>query len=300
MTYTIPVVGQNTIIIPTGSTDTSTCLTLVGKNVPGYGQAINRNLMNMLQNFAGPALPQAAVEGQLWFDTTARQLKVYNGTYLKTLPMLSFASSTPSYPYTGELWWDSSLNLFKIYNGTIWVIIGPYSVSTSSGAVADSIADSNRILRNILTFNIDGNVIGVLSREKFIPLTAYNGLVAIDKGFNLTPAAGITADFANITTLRGITITATNISATAIGNANTAVNANTGVFTTLTANTVVTSSYIKITPVTFNTLPTASIAGSGARAFITDANTTTFGAYVGGGGANNMPLFSNGSAWFVG
>ena len=273
MTYTIPVVGQNTIIIPTGSTDTSTCLTLVGKNVPGYGQAINRNLMRMMQNFAGSALPQAAVEGQLWFDTTNRQLKVYNGTTLKTLPMLSFASSTPSYPYTGELWWDSSLNLFKIYNGTGWVTIGPYSISTSSGAVADSIADSNRVLRDILTFNIDGNVIGVLAKEKFIPLTAYNGLVSIDKGFNLTPAAGFTADFANISTIHGITIT---------------------------ANTVVTSSYIKTMPVTFSILPAASVAGNGARAFITDANTNTFGAYVTGAGANNMPIFSNGSAWLIG
>jgi hypothetical protein len=279
MTYTIPVVGQNTIIIPTGSTNTSTCLTLVGKNVPGYGQAINRNLMNMLQNFAGSALPQAAVEGQLWFDTTARQLKVYNGTTLKTLPMLSFASSTPSYPYTGELWWDSSLNLFKIYNGTIWVVIGPYSVSGSSGAVADSIADSDRILRSILTFNIDGNVIGVLAKEKFVPLVSYNGLVAIDKGFNLTPAAGFTADFANITTLRGITITATNISATAIGNAN----------TTVTANTITTSSRINAGGNIFvsgNIIPTSNVAydlGNATaswRSLYLSGNTIYFGNLV--------------------
>ena len=68
----------------------------------------------------------------------------------------------------------------------------------------------------------------------------------------------------------------------------------------LTAPGNITLSIVKTTPVTFSALPSAADAGAGARAFITDANTTVFGAQVGGGGITYMPVFSNGTNWYVG
>lgn len=66
-------------------------------------------------------------------------------------------------------------------------------------------------------------------------------------------------------------------------------------FTTLTA-----SSYIKVTPVTVANLPNAATAKQGARAFVTDATSATFNAAVVGGGANVVPVFSDGTGWKVG
>lgn len=53
-------------------------------------------------------------------------------------------------------------------------------------------------------------------------------------------------------------------------------------------------------PCTVANLPAAATAGSGARAFVTDANSVVFNAAAVGGGANKMPVFSNGVGWFIG
>lgn len=66
-------------------------------------------------------------------------------------------------------------------------------------------------------------------------------------------------------------------------------------FTSLTA-----SSYVKITACTVAQLPSAATAGAGARATVTDASATTFASTVAGGGANIVPVFSNGTDWKIG
>ncbi len=47
-------------------------------------------------------------------------------------------------------------------------------------------------------------------------------------------------------------------------------------------------------------LPTAATAGAGARSFVTDATATTFLSTVAGGGANGVPVVSNGTNWLIG
>lgn len=51
---------------------------------------------------------------------------------------------------------------------------------------------------------------------------------------------------------------------------------------------------------TVATLPSASTAGAGARAFVTDATATTFLSIVAGGGSNKVPVVSNGTNWLIG
>ena len=68
----------------------------------------------------------------------------------------------------------------------------------------------------------------------------------------------------------------------------------------LTAPGNIIASTVKTTPVTFSALPSASAAGVGARAFITDATTTTFAAAAVGGGGFYVPVFSNGTGWYIG
>ena len=47
-------------------------------------------------------------------------------------------------------------------------------------------------------------------------------------------------------------------------------------------------------------LPAAATAGAGARHFVTDANATTFASVVAGGGANGVPVYSDGTDWRIG
>lgn len=58
--------------------------------------------------------------------------------------------------------------------------------------------------------------------------------------------------------------------------------------------------YAKVPAVTVANLPSASTAGAGARAMVSDANATTFNSVVAGGGANVLPVFSDGSSWRIG
>lgn len=60
------------------------------------------------------------------------------------------------------------------------------------------------------------------------------------------------------------------------------------------------TSWIKVPPVAVSALPLAATAGAGARAFVNDASSPTFGSAVTGGGAVLVPVYSTGSAWHVG
>ena len=51
---------------------------------------------------------------------------------------------------------------------------------------------------------------------------------------------------------------------------------------------------------TVSTLPTAANAGISAKAYVTDANATTFASAVAAGGVNNVPVYSDGTNWYIG
>jgi hypothetical protein len=67
-----------------------------------------------------------------------------------------------------------------------------------------------------------------------------------------------------------------------------------------TLNSLVTPVVLSTTVYTVATLPSAVTATAGARAFVSDSSVTTFNATVVGGGANTVPVFSNGTDWKVG
>jgi hypothetical protein len=55
-----------------------------------------------------------------------------------------------------------------------------------------------------------------------------------------------------------------------------------------------------LTIYTVATLPSAATSGTGARAFVSDATATTFASTVAGGGANKVPVYSDGTNWKIG
>jgi hypothetical protein len=71
-------------------------------------------------------------------------------------------------------------------------------------------------------------------------------------------------------------------------------NSTPGIFRDIKARNVITS------PLTVATLVAAATAGAGARSFVTDATVTTFMTTVVGGGANAVPVVSDGTNWKIG
>ena len=81
MAYTIKKTDGTTLaVIADGSANTSTDLTLIGKNYLNYGTALNENLIRLLENFANTTAPAKPIKGQLWYDSANSDLKVYSGT----------------------------------------------------------------------------------------------------------------------------------------------------------------------------------------------------------------------------
>jgi hypothetical protein len=60
------------------------------------------------------------------------------------------------------------------------------------------------------------------------------------------------------------------------------------------------ASNIKLNVYTVSTLPSAVTSGAGTLAFVSDASAPTFGSTVVGGGAVNVPVYSDGTNWKVG
>lgn len=85
MTYKINKTDGSLIteVIDSAIDQTATDITLIGKNVSGYGEFINENFVKILENFANTSQPNNPLAGQLWFDTSENRLKVYDGLGFK-------------------------------------------------------------------------------------------------------------------------------------------------------------------------------------------------------------------------
>jgi hypothetical protein len=97
MAYTINLTdGTVFATVNDGTVNTSSSVTLVGKNYAGYGEFLDENFIQMLENFAKTTAPAAPLTGQLWFNKTNNLLNVYNGTTFKTLSVTTASASAPS------------------------------------------------------------------------------------------------------------------------------------------------------------------------------------------------------------
>jgi len=145
MAYTVNKTdGTILATVADGTIDTTTDLTLIGKNYAGYGEFFNENLVKLLENFSNSSAPASPVAGQMWWDKTNNLLKVYTGTAFKTVSSSTASSSTPSGSVTGDLWWDTTNGQLKVYNGSDFTTIGPSFTSGTgtSGAIVETVTDT--------------------------------------------------------------------------------------------------------------------------------------------------------------
>jgi hypothetical protein len=180
----------------------STSLTLIGKNYAGYGLFLNDNYVRLLENFANASAPLHSRSGQLWYDSTANILKLYNGTTWKPISSTAASSSSPVSPVTGDLWWDTTNSQLKVRGGSAWLTIGPSYTATAgtSGTIVETILDNNSISHVIVKFYISNSVIAILSKDsEFTPQVSITGFDTIKPGLNLISSNTLTgAQFTGI------------------------------------------------------------------------------------------------------
>jgi hypothetical protein len=70
--------GKTDISLPEKTTDSaSTSLVLTGKGVPNYGEIQQENFLWLMEHFASNTAPGAPTVGQLWFNSTIDNLRLY-------------------------------------------------------------------------------------------------------------------------------------------------------------------------------------------------------------------------------
>jgi len=212
MAYNITLTNGGELIsggLADGTIDnTNTSLTLVGKNYPGYGTFLNQNMVRMVENFANGSSPTGPLPGQLWWDTSAKLMKVNTATtkgsasqVFKAMATMTSSTSAPSNPVTGEQWWDTSNLQLKVYNGTSWTTVGPAATSSTgnTGAIPDTIvATSPSATYVVLKMYIDNTLVAIWSKESSFT-TAVTGFATINPGLNLSTSIANNAFQGNAT-----------------------------------------------------------------------------------------------------
>jgi hypothetical protein len=155
----------------------STSLELIGKNVNDYGEYYNNNLVKLLTNFASPeyAPPTSPQTGQLWYNKSEKQLKVYDktvgfknvaGAIVDGAPPLTYSTGS-----TGTIWFDEPNGQLSIWNGRQFLLVGPdYPRSLGSFGILPAptpIRDqSNNVQKASLIYSY-GSYIGMITTSSF-------------------------------------------------------------------------------------------------------------------------------------
>ncbi len=190
MAYTVNKTSSGSYTVQDGVVNTQTDLSLIGKGYAGYGELIAENFLHLLENFSNTSAPTKPISGQLWYDSTNSQLKVYTGSaFVPAGGNVPYQTSAPSTLSQGDLWIDSDTGQLYFYNGTSNVLVGPSaSTGTTNGFIFESILDSSDATQNITKWYNDGNLIAIVSEDEFTPKVSISGFATIKKGITLTTA----------------------------------------------------------------------------------------------------------------
>ena len=214
--------GTAVVTITDGTIDNTTSLTLFGKSYSGFGELLNEDLVKLLENSASTSAPTAPLKGEVWFDTTVNQLKVYDGTSFKPSGGAKSQASAPTSPSAGDLWVDSTNSQLYFYTGSAFVLAGPVYTSgqTLSGFKIETVTNDSAVSKVIASMYSGNTRVAILSAEGFTPGAAITGFATISAGITLNSTLG--ALFSGTTTSAQFLNTAgtTNSSGTIIAGGN--------------------------------------------------------------------------------
>jgi len=195
MAYTINLTdGQIFATIADGTINTSSSMVLVGKNYAGYGEFLDENFVHLLENSANTTAPGAPLTGQLWWDSTAGLMKVYNGATWKVISSTTAQSSAPTgNNVTGDLWFDTVNAQLKVWTGSAWLLVGPAFTSGqgTTGAIADTITDNVAVDHVVIKLYVEDDIVGIISKDAaFTPGSTISGFTTVRPGITLSTLVG--------------------------------------------------------------------------------------------------------------
>jgi hypothetical protein len=194
MAYTINLTdGAIFATIADGTINTSSSMTLVGKNYAGYGEFLDENFIHLLENSSNTTAPGAPLTGQIWWDSGNGILNVYNGAAWKRIGGATASATAPSGATSeqGDLWYDSTNAQLKVYTGAAWLLVGPaFTAGTgTTGAIVDTIVDNTAVSHVVIKFYVEDAVVAIMSKDAtFTPQSAISGFTTVRPGMTMATA----------------------------------------------------------------------------------------------------------------
>ena len=201
--------------IADGSIDSeSASIRFPGRGYVNYGGPVNENLLWVMQNFARPVPPSDPVNGQTWYDSDNKILKVYDATTLSWASVGGVIVSTSppiSGSNPGSFWYNPAKSQLYVWTGTAWLLIGPLGASDgvdplTPATPAYSQIDAARLSdgtsqHSVWRIVVGGTILAIVSKDSaFVPVPAIPGFASIKPGINInTDIAG--ASFSGDSTL---------------------------------------------------------------------------------------------------
>tara|TARA_A100000164_G_scaffold303566_1_gene279303 strand:- start:30 stop:1508 length:1479 start_codon:yes stop_codon:yes gene_type:complete len=184
--------GTQLASVEDGTIDQSTTLKLVGKNYAGYGEIQNENFVHLLENFSSANQPASPLSGQIWFDSSVKKLKFYDGTKFRTTGGAEVSTTQPVGLTTGDFWWDTTNNQLYAQNESGgFVLIGPQSIGTTVTAmVTGQVRDNTQTNRTVIRGTVEDNVVFLISNSEFTidstdPANVISGFDVVRQGVTL-------------------------------------------------------------------------------------------------------------------
>ena len=215
MSYTITLTdGAIYAVVADGTVNTTSSMTLVGKNWAGYGQFLGDNFIRLLENGANTTAPGAPLTGQLWWNKTNGTMQVYNGSTFKTIGGAAAASSAPSSNVAGDLWYDTTNQQLNVYTGAAWIVVGPaYTPGTgTTGAIVATIVDNTATSHFVIELYSNNSIVGIISKDQtFTPGSSVAGgwgVQPVNPGLTMATSISNNAVWGNVTNtlaLNGLT-----------------------------------------------------------------------------------------------
>ena len=137
--------GDPLVTLQPGDIDEqSSSLRLLGQGVTNYGELVAENFVALTENFSAPSLPRNPLVGQLWFDSTAIELKVIKSVNPQVDARVLISTNGPRYVSSqsptveavdkeGDLRYFSLSQELRVSDGSNWRRINEVYEGTDDG-----------------------------------------------------------------------------------------------------------------------------------------------------------------------
>ena len=164
--------GNIVLTIADGTTDSSTGVTLIGRNYTGYGLFQNDNFIKLLENFADPFPPTMhgalnTLPGMLWYDNENNVINVFDGTNFNVVSGRLAANAAPTAKNIGDQWWDTVNLQLNSWTGSTWQVVGPNfsALQGVTGTIAGTLKDVSGNTHLVANTYVAGNLVSITSKD---------------------------------------------------------------------------------------------------------------------------------------